>query len=140
MTYMAAHAAFDSEYKRLKHVLDALFDPYGITESDVSRAAGFSRTEIGTMLKRLGDGQNVALDRWRALYDLLLPSESWWFRGVGTPDWKPDSCVERIRRLSNAEKERLEAERIAKSEREDDIPKSASNVRHLRRTDRRLKK
>lgn len=130
---------FETEYKRLTYVLDEL-EPYGITQSDLSRAAGFSRTEVGTMLKRLAAGQNVSLDRWRALYELLLPDESWWFRGIGLPDWKPDSCVERVLRLSALVKERQQAERIEKSEADDDEPRSADNVLHLHKTSRKLKK
>jgi hypothetical protein len=130
---------FSTELARLTYVLKAL-EPYKITESDVSRAVGWKRSEVNSLLDDLEQGQNVALRRWRALFELFAPmSEKWWFRGTGHAEWKPEDCYERIRVLSDKEKERLQLEAIRKSESAGE-PSSRRNVVHLRKTGRKLKK
>lgn len=126
---MGAPPTYDTEAKRLRYVVEQLKDQ-GISESDISRAAGFARTEVKTILKRLEAGERTSTEKWRALYFLLQPSPNWWFLGEGESMWAPDSCTGRIRELSSAAKDRELAAKIERSEAEGE-PESTDNVVRL---------
>jgi hypothetical protein len=122
-------------YDRLLYVVNRLWEDERISQNQLSYAAGFARTEITTLLKRLSEGQNTNVDKWMTLQRLLGVNLEWWLTGEGDHDFAPRAHADEIRRLA-AHAKAIDDERKARAAEEGE-PRSTRNV--LRIT-KRLKK